>query len=186
MSIKNPILILQVEKLLTDPKMEKHPLMEKGNIRLLAREISGKKLFAEVISKNAAGFITSARRQGLITHYELAWRKQDSWCCRKQFDLISGFTNSVLDFLAEWSRIAGYRSSFSIYHDPNDGFWVGNHPRVCSLLKGVFNERAPIPRYSFIWDVQNVIAYLSTLGMLEYLNDKMLTLKLTILIALAS
>ena len=86
----------------------------------------------------------------------------------------------------EWSTIAGYRSSISAFHDPIEGFSVGKHPRVCSLLKEIFNKRPPIPRYTFIWDVQKVLTYLSTLGMPEHLSDKMLTLKTTMLIALTS
>ena len=86
----------------------------------------------------------------------------------------------------EWSTIAGYRSSISAYHDPIDGVSVGKHPRVCALLKGVFNKRPPVPRYTFIWDVQKVEHYLASLGMPEKLSDKMITLKLTMLIALTS
>ena len=78
------------------------------------------------------------------------------------------------------------QTSISAYHDPIDGFSVGKHPHVCSLLKGIFNERPPIPRYTFIWDVQKVLTYLSTLGMPEHLSDKMLTHKTTMFIALTS
>ena len=115
------------------------------------------KLFAEEISKNAAELTISAKRQGSITHYEPAWGKWDCWCSRKEVDPISGPLNAVLDSLAE-----------------------------LFLVKGIFNKRPPIPRYTFIWDVQKVLTYLSTLGMPEHLSDKMLTLKTTMLIALTS
>ena len=151
------------------------------------------KLFAEGISKNATDLITGAKRQGSTSHYESAWRKWDNWCSRKQVDPISGPLSAVLDFLAElfqggleWSTIAGYRSSISAYHDPTDGVPIGKHPRVCALLKGVFSKRPPVPRYTFIWDVQKVEYYLASLGMPEKLSDKMITLKLTMLIALTS
>ena len=86
----------------------------------------------------------------------------------------------------EWSIIAGCRSSISVYHDPIDGFSVGKHPHVCSLLKGIFNKRAPVPKYKFMWNVQKGLIYLSFVGMPEHLNDKMLTLKTTLFIALTS
>ena len=63
---------------------------------------------------------------------------------------------------------------------------MDKHPRVCSLLKGIFNKRALVPRYIFIWEVVKVPTYFSTLGMPEHINDKMLTLKTTLLLALTS
>ena len=86
----------------------------------------------------------------------------------------------------EWSTTAGYRSSISALHDPTEGFLAGKHLPVFSLYKEIFNKRAPVPRYTFIWDVQKVLTYLSAEGMPEQLKDKMLTLKTTMLIALTS
>ena len=60
---------------------------------------------------------------------------------------------------------------------------MDKHSCVCFLLKEIFNKRAPVPRYTFIWDVK-VLTYHSTLGMPEHLNDKILTLKTTMLLAL--
>ena len=40
------------------------------------------------------------------------------------------------------------------------------------------------PRFSFVWDVETVVRYLKSLG--KNLDDKMLTLKLTMLLALTS
>ena len=178
---------------LNGPKVGEAFTHRDREIKTSALDNFREKLFAEGISKNATDLITGAKRQGSISHYESAWRKWDSWCSRKQVDPISGPLSAVLDFLAElfqggleWSTIAGYRSSISAYHDPIDGVSVGKHPRVCALLKGVFNKRPPVPRYTFIWDVQKVEHYLASLGMPEKLSDKMITLKLTMLIALTS
>lgn len=60
---------------------------------------------------------------------------------------------------------------------------MDKHSCVCFLLKEIFNKRAPVPKYTFIWDVK-VLTYHSTLGMPEHLNDKILTLKTTMLLAL--
>jgi len=51
-------------------------------------------------------------------------------------------------------------------------------------LKGVFNCRNPKPKYAFAWDVNKVLAYLQTLT--GELSDKMLTVKVVMLLALAS
>lgn len=45
------------------------------------------------------------------------------------------------------------------------------------LVKGVYNERPPAPRYSTTWDVTKVTDYLKTLLTLDQLNLKTLILK---------
>ena len=55
------------------------------------------------------------------------------------------------------------------------------------MVAGVFNSRAPQPRYCFIWNVQTVIDFIkSEWGKNEDLSDKYLTYKLTMLLALTS
>ena len=85
----------------------------------------------------------------------------------------------------QYSTIAGYRSALSAYHDPIDGVAIGKHPLVSSLLTGIFNKRFPQPKYTFIWDVQKVVTYLSSLDSTN-ISDKSLTLKLTMLLVLTS
>ena len=100
---------------------------------------------------------------------------------------------SVLDFLTccfhkgyEYNTIAGYRSAISVYHDTIEGFVVGQHPRVSALLSGIFNNRPPQPKYNFIWDVKKVLDFLVTLKSDNECSLKVLTLKLTMLLALTS
>lgn len=65
--------------------------------------------------------------------------------------------------------------------------WCANPSLVERFMKGLYNQLLPKPRYStFIWDVSVVLRYLSTLFPLETLSLKLLTLKLTALIALSS
>ena len=56
---------------------------------------------------------------------------------------------------------------------------------ICSLLKGVHNERFPQSKYLFIWDAEKVINYMSTINSTDF-SIKILTLKLTMLLALIS
>lgn len=100
----------------------------------------------------------------------------------------------MLDFLAElfdsgykYRTINCYRSAISAYHQHIDGKPIGQHPRVCALLKGVFTENPPQPRYAFTWDVQSVLNFVKqNWGKHETLTDKELTFKLVILLALTS
>ena len=64
---------------------------------------------------------------------------------------------------------------------------VGEHPRIYSLLAGVFNSRPPQPKYRYTWNLQTVIDFIkSEWGQNEDLSDKYLTYKLTMLLALTS
>ena len=63
---------------------------------------------------------------------------------------------------------------------------VGKHPRVCSLMTGVFNRKPPKPRYTFVWDVSKVLSYLNSLPPNDSLSVKDLTHKLTMLLALTA
>ena len=55
---------------------------------------------------------------------------------------------------------------------------------VTRLLKGAFNDRPPLPKYSATWDVQVVLDYLKSLGDNSELSLKHLTWKTVMLLAL--
>ena len=61
---------------------------------------------------------------------------------------------------------------------------MGQHPLVTRLLKGAFNDRPPLPKYTSTWDVQVVLDYLQSLGENESLSLKQLTWKTVMLLAL--
>jgi len=59
-----------------------------------------------------------------------------------------------------------------------NGVTVGDYPQVSALIKGVFNERPPQPRFQFIWDVQVVFDYLKKLSIEQTcLSDRFLSWK---------
>ena len=55
-----------------------------------------------------------------------------------------------------------YRSAIPVFHDHIKGKPVGEHPRICSFVAGVFDSRAPQPRYCFIWNVQTLIDFIKS------------------------
>ena len=57
---------------------------------------------------------------------------------------------------------------------------------VCRFLKGVFENHPSLPKYNKIWDARLVLDYLKTFQTPENLTLKMLTLKLTMILALIS
>jgi len=57
-------------------------------------------------------------------------------------------------------------------------------PTVVRVLKGAYNKRPPLPRYSTTWEVSKVTSHVAAMGGNESLSLKLLSLKLVILLAL--
>ena len=151
------------------------------------------RLSSEGISKESASFIANARRSGTVNHYESSWHKWHSWCVRRQIDPIKWPLTHILDFLTEcfhegfqFNAISGFRSAISSHHDSIGRITVGSNPRASALLSGIYNNKSPQPNYTFIWDLKQVIEFLITLPYDSDPSLRGLTLKLTMLLALAS
>ena len=61
-----------------------------------------------------------------------------------------------------------------------------NNSLIVRCMKGIFNLRPPVPRYTFTWDVKKVLTFLSSLFPLTTISLKMITLKLAALLALST
>ena len=64
--------------------------------------------------------------------------------------------------------------------------WCNNCPLIARFMKGVYCHRRPSPKCLFTWDVSCVLQFLSSFYPLEELSLKLLTFKVTALIALAA
>ena len=100
---------------------------------------------------------------------------------------------SVLDFVTllyqqglTYSAINTARSALSSHITLENGTCVGQHPLVSRLMKGIFQEKPPRPKYTEIWDVSIVLSHLRSLSPVDKLSLKELTLKLIVLILLVS
>ena len=121
-------------------------------------------------------------------------KKWVGWCTGKEIDPFRCDINSIINYLAslfqqgyEYGTICSHRSAISAYHDSVDGKPIGQNSQISHVLKGIFNNRPPKPRYPFIWDMQLVVDYIKQhWPRNNTLSDKELTLKVTILIALTS
>ena len=206
-SLANPAMVSKDssdvhKKSFIDSKKKKSAIKSRSGSPSISREsnstISGlehfrERLSSEGLSEKTVSLISDSRRKGSIAHYNSAWRKFSRWCSKQQVDPFRCAINHILEFLTEsfeegleHSTLAGYRSAISAYHEPINGVSVGKHPQVSALLAGVYNRRFPQPKYNFIWDVKMVIDYLNSLGENSNLSDKILTQKLSTLLALTS
>ena len=85
-----------------------------------------------------------------------------------------------------YSTINTARSLLSLILNSEGTKPFGYHPLVTRFLKGIYETRKPQPKYKTIWDVATVLRYLKTLQPLEQLSLKDLTLKLLMLLLLAT
>ena len=122
------------------------------------------------VSKLAATLITNSRRSGSISNYQSAWRKWASWCCEREVDPFTSNIIEILNFLAflyekgyQYSSISSHRSAISAYRVHINNNAIGKHARVCTIMTGIFNNHPPKPSYTFIWDIETVLNYLSKL-----------------------
>ena len=61
---------------------------------------------------------------------------------------------------------------------------IPQHPSVLKYFKASFNLRPPLPKLSFVWDVQIMFEYFRNLGDNSQISDKHLSQKLLILLLL--
>ena len=57
-------------------------------------------------------------------------------------------------------------------HSHIDFARVGEHPSVVQLLKGAYNMRPTLPRYSSMWDVGVMLSFVESLGKNDHLTLK--------------
>ena len=150
-----------------------------------------KKFRDQNLSEEATALMLKSWRTKTNKSYDSLFSKWHSWCIEWSYDPFSGPITNVVNFLAylfkeayQYSSINSYRSAISSVHEKVEGHNVGQHPLVTRLLKGIFHDRSPLPRYSGTWNVQNVLNYLERLGENKSLPLKLLSWKLTMLLAL--
>jgi len=70
----------------------------------------------------------------------------------------------------QYRSLNSYHSAISAIHAEVDGYPVDQNPLVTRMLKGAFNERLPLLKYSTFWDVGLVLHYLKKLENNETLS----------------
>jgi hypothetical protein len=101
---------------------------------------------------------------------------------------------AVLSFLASWLKekdleyrtIAVYRSAISRTHHPIDSVPLGELPIVSKFMKGIFRAKPPKPKYCSSWNVAKVLDFPRNQEPLDQVPLKMITFKLTALLALTT
>ena len=85
----------------------------------------------------------------------------DPFACGLKF--ILNFLAFLIEKNYEYSSINVYRSALYVYQKKINNYLVGQNPKVCSLMTGIFNERPPNAKYVFIWDIEQVLIHVKKL-----------------------
>ena len=96
------------------------------------------------------------------------------------------FVQYLFNLSVSYSSINTARSALSFILPRNDCGSFGQHFLVKKFIRGVYNLRAPAPKYSYIWDVSVVLEIFRHLPENNLLSLKLLSLKLVMLVALVS
>ena len=120
--------------------------------------------------------------------YLLRWA---DFCQRENIQPYNPGITKAIEFLTElfnsgvgYSAINTARSALSTIILPIAGIPFGKDPLVCRFLKGVFELKPCLPKYSRIWDVNKVLSYLKQSGPVSAMTLKDLTIKLATLLCL--
>lgn len=130
-------------------------------------------------------------RSGTSKQYQTYLKRWETYCQSKGLGKFEATVENGIDFLATlfsaglgYSAINTARSALSSVLVLSNNITFGSHPLVARFLKGVFELKPSLPRYSRIWDVAAVLQYLKTLGPASELDLKTLTTKTTMLLCL--
>lgn len=142
----------------------------------------------KVIDILMASWRSSTKKQ-----YDVYYKKWNIFCVDTHTDPVSPSIQNILDFLSGlyhaglgYSALNTAKSALSSLIHLSGQVPLGNHPLICRFMRGVFQQRPSLPRYTEIWDVNIVLSYLRKLSPVESLSLKDLTLKLTMLLTLLS
>ena len=126
----------------------------------------GKSLRERGVSAEAEELMLSAW-SSTNKNYDSAWRKWEDFCnetYQSHFCVYRDNTLLASQFHEGHQYQNIYSSGISSTHLRIDGFEIGKHPMVTRLMKGVFNRRPPLPKYTSTWSVGTVLNYLRSLG----------------------
>lgn len=135
--------------------------------------------------------VLASWRLGTAKQYSVYLKKWKVYCDKKNLDSFNPGIIPAIEFLGSlhkqglgYSAINTARSALSSILPYENGITFGDHPLVCRTLKGIFELKPALPKYSQIWDVNTVLEYFRKLGCPGEVNLKQLTLKLTMLLCL--
>lgn len=131
--------------------------------------------------------IHAARRESTHNKYNCYIKLWDTFSA--QFDSIT--VDHILSFLsdmfekgASYSAINSAKCAIATKVHIPPYPTANKHPVIMTYIKGVFNLRPPVPKLTFVWDVNIIFTYFEKQGNNDKLSDMMLSQKLLMLLLL--
>ena len=141
--------------------------------------------------QTATDIIVASWRFGTSRQYQTYLRRWEKYSQSKGLRKFEATVENGIEFLATlfgvglgYSAITTARPALSSELVLPNNITFGSHPLLERFLKGVFELKPSLPRYSRIWDVAAVLQHLKTLGPASELDLKTLTTKTTMLLCL--
>ena len=148
------------------------------------------KVKSSSLSKPAQEILLASWRPGTLKQYDSYLHRWAKFCHDNEINVYQPRVEQVVEFLTQlfqtglgYSAINTARSALSsivtLGHVP-----LGEHPMIKRFLKGIFELRPSLPKYSSVWDVSILLLYLKKLAPLEKLSLKEISLKMTSLLCI--
>ena len=158
-------------------------------------ETERRRLQAEGFSEPVIATIQQSVRASSSRQYNRLWKVFSDWCSGRQLDPCSAPLPMVLTFLQSlinkglaYRTIGVYRSAISKFHHNINGVPIGQHPKLHSFMRGVFNQNPPCRMLFPSWDINIVLKFLEKPPFVPLRNCSLqaLTFKLVFLVAVSS
>ena len=140
------------------------------------------------LSAFSTDIIMASWRKGTKKQYMSYLVRWEGYCKREHIEPHNPGKVKAIEFLRElyeeglgYSAINTARSVLSSVIIPNGGILFGRNPLVCRFLKGIFELKPYLPKYSEIWDVNNVLCYFKRCSIVGETDLKDLTVNLATL-----
>lgn len=146
---------------------------------------------ANNLSNEATEIIMASWRPGTLKQYNVYVKKFKEFCKKHRLDSSKVSCYDGIEFLTDlfkqglgYSAINTARSALSAIIDVSDKQTFGEDRLVKRFMKGVFESRPALPKYTDVWDISRVLTYLDSQGITTQLNLKTLTLRLVMLLCI--
>ena len=149
-------------------------------------------LSIEGLNQNTQDLILESWKLNTSKQYSVHLNKWDTYCSQHNISPKFASVTDGLNFLSQcyyngysYSALNTARSALSTVILLPSAVTFGSHPLVARLMKGAFNKRPSLPKYSSTWDINTVLQYLEQKP-LESISLKDLTFKTVMLLSLLS
>ena len=123
------------------------------------------------LTKNSQELKLNSWQPNTYKQYEIHLKRRDTYCSKLGVSPQFASIANGLNFLSEcyeqgysYSALNTARSALSTVIMLPSTNTFGSHPLVVRLLKGVFNKRPSLPRYTPTWDINIVPTYLEEIS----------------------